>query len=91
MGSTIRMSRWQSWQGALARDPSTRVCAIRRIEKRRGNDPLPADKMERLRRGLPDFKHQILGQNLRFSSLPPLLRGIKARCVPRQKGKTISP
>lgn len=44
----------------LGREPSTLTCAIRRIEKRRGKDPLLDDKLERLRRDLMESNCQVL-------------------------------
>ncbi len=40
----------------VGRDPSTLTCAVRRLEKRLGQDSLLADKIERLRRELLDVQ-----------------------------------
>ena len=44
----------------LGRDSSTLTCAVRRIEKRREEDPSLVDKMERLRREILESSYQVL-------------------------------
>jgi putative transposase len=44
----------------VGRDPSTLTCAVRRIEKRRNDDPLLVEKMELLRRELLESSYQVL-------------------------------
>ncbi len=46
--------------GYVRRDPSTLTCAVRRIERRREEDQVLVEKMERLRRNLLESSFQVL-------------------------------